>query len=327
MIYTNELPQYHSRTRKIGRFAESILKVCRFHVQSPLACTAGVSGADLKKRIEAIMNGRTTLRMNAAQKLLLALAAAGIAVPVLCGVLTVSVTSAQTSPAAAVPTQAEIAQRGDEQSRPRTAVPFDPKKFDRYVGYYELSATMFFHIFRNQDRYFLQLTGQPSVEVYPESETKFFATVVAAQISFVIDARKQVTALVLHQNGYERPAKRIDESVVKQVEAALNRRIENNAPSPGTEASLRRYIDALEKGQPNYGEMSPMLAAAVRQQLPTIRQIIQKVGAFQSLTFKGVGRDGLDVYDATFTHGQLEWRIAPLSADGKAESRGFRELP
>jgi hypothetical protein len=39
------------------------------------------------------------------------------------------------------------------------------------------------------------------VEFYPESETKFFATIVASQISFVTDAQGQVTGLVFHQ-GY-----------------------------------------------------------------------------------------------------------------------------
>lgn len=37
-------------------YAAGILKVCRFYIQAPLACTAGVSGADLKKRIEVIMS-------------------------------------------------------------------------------------------------------------------------------------------------------------------------------------------------------------------------------------------------------------------------------
>jgi hypothetical protein len=107
----------------------------------------------------------------------------------------------------------------------------------------------------------------------------------------------------------------------------LQRRINEKIPSPGTEASLRRYIDALETGTPNYDEMSTALAAMVRQQLPMILKIIQSEGKFQSLAFKGVGQDGLDVYDATFANGQLEWRIAPLSADGKAEGRRFRPLP
>jgi hypothetical protein len=102
--------------------------------------------------------------------------------------------------------------------------------------------------------------------------------------------------------------------------------IGNEAPSYGTEASLHRYIDALEKGQPNYDEMSPRLAAAVRQQLPQILQVIQKVGAFKSLTFEGVGSDGWDIYDAAFANGLLEWHVEPLSADGKVEGRRFNVL-
>ena len=37
-------------------YAESILKICEFCVGSPLACVAGVTGSDLKKRIANIMN-------------------------------------------------------------------------------------------------------------------------------------------------------------------------------------------------------------------------------------------------------------------------------
>ncbi len=36
-------------------YAESILRTCRLFTESPLACVAGVTGADLKKRIEHIM--------------------------------------------------------------------------------------------------------------------------------------------------------------------------------------------------------------------------------------------------------------------------------
>jgi uncharacterized membrane protein len=98
------------------------------------------------------------------------------------------------------------------------------------------------------------------------------------------------------------------------------------AASPGTEASLRRYIDSLEGGHPNYDEMSPMLAAAVNRQLPTIMSTIRKLGEFKSLTYEGVDPNGSDVYDAMFVRGQLEWHIAPLSVDGKVTSRSFRPL-
>jgi uncharacterized protein (TIGR03435 family) len=36
-------------------YAESLLKTCKFFVESPLVCVAGVTGSDLKKRIEHIM--------------------------------------------------------------------------------------------------------------------------------------------------------------------------------------------------------------------------------------------------------------------------------
>ena len=109
--------------------------------------------------------------------------------------------------------------------------------------------------------------------------------------------------------------------------ADFQRRFDQRIPSPGTEASLRRYVESLETGTPNYNEMSPGLAVVVRRQLPTILKVIKEMGEFRSLTFKGVGYDGRDVYYVTFDNGLIEWRIAPLSADGKVGSRGYRRLP
>jgi len=36
-------------------YAESILKTCQFYVESPLVCVSGVTGSDLKRRVEQIM--------------------------------------------------------------------------------------------------------------------------------------------------------------------------------------------------------------------------------------------------------------------------------
>ncbi len=67
-------------------YAGSILKVCAFYTQSQLLCAAGVSGANLKRRIETIMTNRPTQRLSAAKKCLLAvIAATAVAVPVLIG--------------------------------------------------------------------------------------------------------------------------------------------------------------------------------------------------------------------------------------------------
>lgn len=90
-------------------YAEGILKVCRAYLQSPLACVAGVSGADLKKRVEAIMENRLILRLNAARKCALgAAAAAALVLPLALGLLAAPVAemAAKASP---IPLPAEYA--------------------------------------------------------------------------------------------------------------------------------------------------------------------------------------------------------------------------
>ena len=69
-------------------YAETILKVCRLYVHSPLACAAGVSGADLDRRITAIMAGRELLEISSARKALLGtLLAASLITPFAAGSL------------------------------------------------------------------------------------------------------------------------------------------------------------------------------------------------------------------------------------------------
>ncbi|HEY2168635.1 MAG TPA: TIGR03435 family protein [Candidatus Angelobacter sp.] len=67
-------------------YAESILKICEFCVGSPLACVAGVTGSDLKKRIANIMNRNIASKLNLGKKLLLGtMGAAAIALPIVFG--------------------------------------------------------------------------------------------------------------------------------------------------------------------------------------------------------------------------------------------------
>jgi uncharacterized protein (TIGR03435 family) len=67
-------------------YAESILKICEFCVGSPLACVAGVTGSDLKKRIANIMNRNIVNKLNFGKKLLLgSLGVTAIALPIAFG--------------------------------------------------------------------------------------------------------------------------------------------------------------------------------------------------------------------------------------------------
>ena len=79
-------------------YAESILNVCKFYVESPLACMSGVTGSDLKRRIARIMTERVVRNLGLDRKLLLALAATvAIAVPVVFGLVHIKQVDAETS--------------------------------------------------------------------------------------------------------------------------------------------------------------------------------------------------------------------------------------
>jgi len=52
-------------------YAESILRTCQFSIESPLACVAGVTGSDLKRRIEHIVRNDPNVPLNSWRKLIL----------------------------------------------------------------------------------------------------------------------------------------------------------------------------------------------------------------------------------------------------------------
>lgn len=82
-------------------YAESILKICEHYLDSRLPCVAGVSGANLRQRIEGIMNNRMIERLSGVRKMALATAAvATIAIPVAIGVITSTTALAEADPSA-----------------------------------------------------------------------------------------------------------------------------------------------------------------------------------------------------------------------------------
>ncbi|HKX63765.1 MAG TPA: M56 family metallopeptidase [Rhizomicrobium sp.] len=69
-------------------YAGGILKVCKFCIQSPLACVSGVSGADLGLRVRQIMTAEAARDIGAAKRLLLAGACLfTLALPIMAGFL------------------------------------------------------------------------------------------------------------------------------------------------------------------------------------------------------------------------------------------------
>ena len=86
-------------------------------------------------------------------------------------------------------------------------------------------------------------------------------------------------------------------------------------PLAGSEATLRGYIEAVGRGEPDYDRMTSEVAAQTRQQLPFNQAIVSRLGALRAMSFRGVSGFGSDIYIVQFANGSAEWRIG-LVKDG-----------
>jgi RND family efflux transporter MFP subunit len=82
-------------------YAEAILNVCKLYLESPLLCVSGVTGSNLKKRIQTILTGRVAGNLSFAKKVALATAGmAALAAPIVIGTMHVPAIRAQSRPPA-----------------------------------------------------------------------------------------------------------------------------------------------------------------------------------------------------------------------------------
>lgn len=197
----------------------------------------------------------------------------------------------------------------------------------KYVGIYGIVPGVNMTITLADGQLISQVSGQGKVPLSAESETTFVPQGIDAEIEFPKDDTKgPASQLILHQNGRDMTAKRLDDAEAKKVAnaaAAFDKRFKKQTAAPGSEAALRRMIEELQLGKPNYDLMSPGLANATRQQLPQLQPMIVGLGALQSVKFTGVGPGGADIYQVKFEKGSLEYRIW-LAPDGKIESANVR---
>jgi len=94
--------------------------------------------------------------------------------------------------------------------RERQEVKVDAAVLEKYVGRYQLAPNFILAITRDGDRLYSQATGQPRFEIFGEGARDFFVKDFDAQLTFVVDANGRATGVVLHQNGRNMPANRIE---------------------------------------------------------------------------------------------------------------------
>jgi len=118
-------------------YAEGILKICELYLASPLACVAGVTGGDLKRRIEAIMSHRVGIRLSFAKRVVLTVAAAAaVAAPVILGIIHAPVMRAQSPQNAA-----SSAATASAKFKVASIKPFSTRPVNFLQREFEMSAT------------------------------------------------------------------------------------------------------------------------------------------------------------------------------------------
>ncbi len=209
------------------------------------------------------------------------------------------------------------------QDTAKKEITLDAQTLNRYVGAYRMASGANMLVTLENNQLLTKLGNQPAIPVFAESRTMFFPKVVDAKIEFTKDDdRGRPTELILHQNGHDMVATRLDDAQAKLLADAADsfaKRFKDQTAAPGSDAALRQMIQDLIAGKPNYDSMSPGLADATRQQLPQIQSMLAKLGSLQSMSFKAVGPAGPDIYTVRFEKGGLEYRIW-LGVDGKIES-------
>jgi uncharacterized protein (TIGR03435 family) len=136
-------------------YIEGILKVCRFYTESPLPCVSGVTSADVKKRLRAILAGSIARELTTGRKV--ALAAIGLitlAAPIVIGVLSppsIRAQSQQSTVDRAVPTPVKpstapqiVAQQSVTQAAPAATataqIPGDASEVAARVKKFEVAS-------------------------------------------------------------------------------------------------------------------------------------------------------------------------------------------
>jgi beta-lactamase regulating signal transducer with metallopeptidase domain len=98
-------------------YAEGILNVCKFYRESALVCVSGITGSNLKTRIEEIMTNRIARKLGVARTLLLIGAVlSAVVVPVAFGMVRIS--KPERAPAPAITQAVELSAQQAPQATP-----------------------------------------------------------------------------------------------------------------------------------------------------------------------------------------------------------------
>jgi CubicO group peptidase (beta-lactamase class C family) len=206
----------------------------------------------------------------------------------------------------------------------RALADVQPEKLARLTGAYEFGDGSIYIVREHAGRLEGQTLGEAPVELFASSDHELFARTVDLVVDFEgVDGK--LTAMRKRLGEAERRAIRATDARSRKIFAWLDfteQRLAEQTADPRCETSIRTLLAGITAGDPNYRDLSPVLADSLSQQLPALRSWIGWLGELKNLTFERVDTYGRDEFRGDFANGPLRILIR-LNADGRVESIEF----
>ncbi len=203
--------------------------------------------------------------------------------------------------------------------------PAGANAFADYLGYYqpESSATVL-AVTAEDGRLFIQESGKPRLALNADSSTEFSNAAANAEVTFTRNWVGQVSELTLKDTARgSRRAARVDDAEGKRIGDGFEKQVSTTVAKfkaqlnpPESAELLTRHIVGIKKEQPDFDDMTPGLADAVRKQQALAYELLGKLGEFERLQPRGVNFSGAEVYDVKFSKGSATW-LASVNGDRK----------
>jgi hypothetical protein len=240
-------------------YAGILLDVAGRLQRAPVAI-AMARACTVRKRAERILAGTAVPAHMGWRKRALVAAALAPAVIISEGTIVLSASKPPSEPVAVAPSVSTpqtdaLAIAPSIPGAEHLSAATNAKLLDRYVGHYaadpKVLPDLVLTVTREGGHLFVRRTGEVKLEVFPESDRAFFYGVIDQRISFRGDGPAQV--MVLHQNGTEIEATRVDAAAAKRAAELFDERVAD-------QAKPRTAIDvdpSLFDGYVGYYELDP----------------------------------------------------------------------
>jgi len=201
----------------------------------------------------------------------------------------------------------------------RVLTTLEVNEFDHCSGAYRTDGGRVATFWREGDHVYYRMQGNIVSEIFSTSEREYFLKDWNGRFVFTGDPGGRITGVTLYENEREEKATRLDDEQAHlplEESLAIVRRFKEQKPYPEGEAATRKLFSGIASGTPDYEGMTAEFAALNRQTLPQIGPFIARLGLLKSITFRGVGPGGADIYDVQWEHESHEVRIS-MTADGR----------